>query len=347
MIYTAENIHTHPCPDWYRTAGLGIFIHWGLYSVPAFAPPEMQFGEHETDAYWFAHNPYAEWYLNSIRQGHGPAFDYHCKAYGREFPYENFADLFRAENFRPMEWAKLFKEAGAKYAVLTTKHHDGFCLWDTKYTDYNAVKRGPGRDLVAEFAEAMDKEGIALGLYYSGILDWSFAREPISNGEDLMRPSNADRAYADYAEAQVRELIDKFHPKVLWNDIGWPHAGMDRLPELISFYYNQVPDGVINDRWNGLCRDFYTAEYSQKAENTKEKWELCRGIGLSFGYNRMETEKHMLKIPELLSLYDTTIRAGGNLLLNAGPMADGTIPQMQQERLTALGKYIRQQEEFV
>lgn len=340
-MYTPADLQNHTCPDWYKNAGLGIFVHWGIYSVPAFAPPQMQYGEHEIDAYWFANNPYAEWYLNAIRQGHGPAYDYHCKTYGRDFPYESFTELFKAKRFDANVWAKLFKEAGAKYAILTSKHHDGFCLWDSKLTDYNSVKQGPKRNLVSEFAEALDKEGIALGLYYSGILDWSFAKEPIVDEYTLMHPSNNDRAYADYAAAQVRELIDLYHPKVLWNDIGWPYIGMDKLPELISYYYNQVPDGVINDRWNGLCQDFYTAEYSQKARNTDKKWELCRGLGLSFGYNRMENDSHIITPEQLTALYDDVVGHGGNLLLNVGPMADGVIPDIQQTRLRQLGAHIR------
>ena len=170
-----ESLNTRPVPQWFADAKFGIFIHWGPYSVPAYAPPTWALGDVPTDENWFTNNPYAEWYCNSIRVRKGPTWEHHKATYGEDFPYENFVDMWKAENWKPEEWAKLFKESGARYVVPTTKHHDGFCLWDSKYTDFNTAKRGPKRDIVAELSDAVRKEGIRFGFYYSGIIDWSFA----------------------------------------------------------------------------------------------------------------------------------------------------------------------------
>ena len=135
-----ESVKKHRIPQWYEDCKFGIFIHWGLYSVPAFAPRSWELGEVEVNEEWFTNNPYAEWYYNSIRLGKGPAYEYHVNQYGKDFAYEQFADLWKAENWNPKEWAALFKEAGAGYVVLTTKHHDGFCLYPSKYTDFNCAE---------------------------------------------------------------------------------------------------------------------------------------------------------------------------------------------------------------
>ena len=141
---TWESLKEHQVPQWYEDGKFGIFIHWGLYSVPAFAPQTWELGEVPPDETWFSNNPYAEWYYNSIHVGYGPSYDYHVQKYGKDFKYEQFADMWKAEKWKPAEWARLFKKAGAEYVVLTTKHHDGFCLFPSKYTDYMHGKEGRG-----------------------------------------------------------------------------------------------------------------------------------------------------------------------------------------------------------
>ena len=150
-----QSIRRHAAPAWYEDAKLGIFIHWGIYSVPAFAPPTWALGDVPADENWFTNNPYAEWYLNSLRIGRGPTYEYHLQKYGADFTYEDFVDLWKAERFDPAGWADLFRRSGARYVVPVTKHHDGFCLWDSRYTAYNAARRGPGRDLVSELCRAV------------------------------------------------------------------------------------------------------------------------------------------------------------------------------------------------
>ncbi|MDC7239031.1 MAG: alpha-L-fucosidase [Spirochaetales bacterium] len=343
---TWESVRTHEIPQWYDDYKLGIFIHWGLYSVPAFATPTVELGEAE-DEEWFCQNPYAEWYYNSLKMGEGPTYDYHIEKYGKNFKYEDFRDLWKAENFRPEQWAKLFKQAGAKYVVMVTKHHDGFCLFPSKHTDYNSVNYGPKRDLVGDLTEAVRAEDMKMGLYYSGIIDWRYADDPIYTDADVKQNCCPTYEYADYAYKQSLELIDNYKPSVFWNDIGWPEAGERQLPYLLSYYYNNCEDGVVDGRFNGLFKDFSTKEYKHGSVSREEKWEMCRGLGLSFGYNAVEDDSHIISVEKLISLLVSTVANNGNLLINVGPKADGTIPENQSSRLEGLGEWIAKNGEAI
>ncbi len=337
---TIESIKTHKLPQWYNDAKLGIFIHWGLYSVPAFAPPTCELGDIPTDAEWFCNNPYAEWYLNSIRVGRGPTWEHHIKKYGLDFDYSRFSDMWHAEVWNPLEWADLFKKAGAAYVVLTTKHHDGFCLWPSQYTEYNSVQKGPRRDIMGELTRAVRAQGMKMGAYYSGMIDWRYASEPIFDEVSLRQVYPRTWQYADYAYMQSVELIETYEPSLFWNDIGWPEKGESDIPYLLSHYYNRVQDGLVNDRWNNIWHDFTTKEYKQGESSLTHKWEMCRGLGLSFGYNANEDDSHCISREGLISLLVSTVAHNGNLLINVGPMADGRIPAIQQDRLLALGKWL-------
>lgn len=337
---TWESVKQHKVPQWYEDCKLGIFIHWGLYSVPAYAPKTCELGEIPGDEGWFCNNPYAEWYYNSVNVGCGPTFEYHKKTYGEDFAYENFADMWKAENWRPQEWAQLFKEAGAGYVVLVTKHHDGFCLFPSKYTQYNSIWRGPQRDITGELTRAVRDQGMKMGLYYSGIIDWRYAHDPIFREEDNFNNACPTAEYADYAYNQCMELIDRYKPSVLWNDIGWPKQGENALPGLLSHYFNTVEEGIVNDRFNGLYHGYTTKEYKYGESNRNEKWEMCRGMGLSFGYNEQERDDEIISLEDLIYLLVDTVSNNGNLLINIGPKADGTIPEAQASRLKELGKWL-------
>ncbi len=336
-----ESIKTHQVPDWYDHAKLGIFIHWGAYSVPAWAPVTNELGSVPTDESWFSNNPYAEWYYNSVNVGEGPTYEYHKKTYGENFPYENFTHMWKAENWHPSEWARLFRDSGARYTVITTKHHDGFCLWPSKYTDYNTSKRGPMRDIVGELKEAVELEGIRFGTYYSGLVDWTYAGDPIWTEPDLYHTACPTNEYADFAYKQATELIDRYNPSILWNDIGWPVKGNGDLPFLYAHYYNTVEEGVVNDRWNDIWWDFRTKEYQWGSVDYEKKWEMVRGMGLSFGYNTNETEKDILSAEKLTSLLIQTVANNGNLMINIGPRADGTIQEEQKNSLLGLGAWLK------
>lgn len=339
-INTMESIRQHKAPEWYDHDKFGIFIHWGAYSVPAYAPSTWELGNEPDDESWFENNPYAEWYMNSIRLRKGPTWEHHVKTYGEDFPYERFVEMWRAENWHPKEWAKLFRASGAKYVIPVAKHHDGFCLWNSALTEYTSVHCGPHRDILEELSSAVREEGMRFGVYYSGVIDWRFAHEPVHTHYEVRNSYNISYAYSDYAYQQVIELIDRYRPSVLWNDIGWPRKGLDDLPYLFAHYYNNVSDGIVNDRWNDMWHDFTTKEYNQGEKSTLHKWEYCRGLGLSFGYNQAENESHLLSANALIHLLVDCVAFGGNLLLNVGPKADGSIPTAQEERLLALGRWL-------
>ena len=248
--------------------------------------------------------------------------------------------MWKAEKWDPGKWAKLFKKAGAQYVVLTTKHHDGFCLYPSKYTDFNCAEMGPKRDITGELTDAVRAEGIRMGLYYSGLIDWQYANDPIFEDDDLFGTASPTFEYADYSYKQMMELVDTYKPSVFWNDIGWPKQSEEMMPYFLAHYYNKVEDGVVNDRFNGRFHDFLTKEYKQGKVDRSEKWEMCRGMGLSFGYNENEGDDQIISEKDLISLLVGTVANNGNLLINIGPKADGTIPEEQERRLLVLGKWL-------
>ena len=334
-----ESVNTHQVPKWYDDCKFGIFIHWGIYSVPAYAPHTWELGEVDSKE-WFADNPYAEWYYNSLNIGKGPTYEHHMEKYGKDFKYEDFIPMWKAENWDPAKWAELFKKAGAQYVVLTTKHHDGFCLYPSKYTDFNCVKMGPKRDITGELTDAVRAEGIRMGLYYSGLIDWQYANDPIFENDDLFGTASPTFEYADYSYKQMMELVDTYEPSLVWNDIGWPKQSQEMMPFFLAHYYNKVEEGVVNDRFNDRYHDFLTKEYKQGKVDRSEKWEMCRGMGLSFGYNENEGDDQIISEQGLISLLVGTVANNGNLLINIGPKADGTIPAEQERRLLVLGSWL-------
>lgn len=334
-----ESVNMHQVPKWYDDCKFGIFIHWGIYSVPAYAPHTWELGEVDSKE-WFADNPYAEWYYNSLNIGKGPTYEHHMEKYGKDFKYEDFIPMWKAENWDPAKWADLFKKAGAQYVVLTTKHHDGFCLYPSKYTDFNCVKMGPKRDITGELTDAVRAEGIRMGLYYSGLIDWQYANDPIFEDDDLFGTASPTFEYADYSYKQMMELVDTYEPSLVWNDIGWPKQSEEMMPFFLAHYYNKVEEGVVNDRFNDRYHDFLTKEYKQGKVDRSEKWEMCRGMGLSFGYNENEGDDQIISEQGLISLLVGTVANNGNLLINIGPKADGTIPAEQERRLLVLGSWL-------
>jgi alpha-L-fucosidase len=378
---TKQSLDTHNVPEWFNDAKLGIFIHWGLYSVPAYAP--TTYGDiNETfshgGAFHFAHNPYAEWYLNSLKLEDGPYPAHHRATYGEDVSYDDFAATFNVEvrTWAPKEMARTFAETGARYVVLTTKHHDGFLLWPSRTPNPNKTAYHATRDIVGDLTEAVRAEGLRMGLYYSGALDWSFNPKPIDGIVAMLDNGPADPAYAAYADAHYYELIERYKPSILWNDIGYPVNG-DR-ETIIAHFYNTIPEGVVNDRWtttatwvrkltrprpirtatealiqrlvvkHGLATDtptnghydFRTPEYASFSQIRAGKWECCRGLGRSFGYNRLETDEHHISVTELIHSFVDIVSKNGNLLLNVGPMANGTIPELQLARLQGLGRWL-------
>jgi alpha-L-fucosidase len=336
---------TRSVPTWFTEAKFGIFVHWGAYSVPAWAEPTGELGTVDGPT-WFRHNPYAEWYGNTIRLQDSPAQAHHREVYGGA-PYDDFLDAWQAEAFDPEDLVALFARAGARYVVPTSKHHDGIALWDAPGTaTRNAMRRGPRRDLVAAFERATRAAGLRFGVYYSGGLDWGVTDlPPHDTFESVLRDRPRDRAYAAYAYLHVRDLIERYAPDVLWNDIEWPDAGKHELSlglaELFSFYYSRVPAGVVNDRWGATHWDFRTSEYQAMTEHEAGgTWEHTRGIGLSFGYNQLEDERVCLDGLGIVRLLIDTVSRGGNLLLDVGLDAAGRLPRLQRQALDAVAEWM-------
>jgi len=350
------SLRKHQVPDWFQDAKFGIFIHWGLYSVPAFAVKELSFTESPEvgEEYYFKNNPYAEWYLNTLRIPGSPTQEYHYKQYGEDFSYDDFAPIFNKEleKWNPQEWAKLFKNAGAKYVVLVTKHHDGFLLWPSKYTNPKREKYVASRNIVNELTNSIKSEGMKMGFYYSTSFDWTFNLEPIDARASDMTNGITTPEYTEYVKNHWYELIDDYEPSILWSDIGAPPL-LD-LFELFAYYYNKYPDGVINDRWDKIFHkdgkvykmrrtffyDYTTPEYKSYNVIKKKKWESNRGIGNSYGYNKMEKEGDYLTSKGLIRMLVDIVSKNGNLLLNVGPMPDGTIPELQKEVLLGIGQWL-------
>jgi alpha-L-fucosidase len=359
---TWESVKQHPLPTWYQDAKLGIFVHWGLFSVPAWAPHGGDIDKQVAENGWesmFANNPYAEWYLNTLRIGDTPTHRHHLNTYGERFSYDDFAAMFQnaAEQWDPNHWVDLFQKVGARYVVLVTKHHDGFLLWPSQYTSPHKSERyGTNRDIVGELAHALHQRGIMLGLYYSGGLDWSFNQTPVRSYMDVYSTIVQSPDFVEYMNNHWRELIDRYKPSVLWNDIGAPSTA--NLPELFAYYYNNVPEGVINDRWSQRLPDhipgpgeminpppsehcdYTTPEYAAYDQIMLKKWESTRGIGHSFGYNLNEGEADHLSVRELIHSFVNIVSKNGNLLLNVGPTAEGMIPELQHQRLLGLGAWL-------
>ncbi|MHA1489599.1 MAG: alpha-L-fucosidase [Promethearchaeota archaeon] len=354
MLYTADkkSIKKHEVPEWFHDAKLGIFIHWGLFSVPAFAVTGLDLVESMKKGLeeHFKNNPYAEWYLNSLRIPDSPTQKYHFKNYGEDFTYDDFVPIFneKIKKWNPKEWASLFKKAGARYVVLVTKHHDGFLLWPSNYPNPKKENYCSNRDIVGELSKEVRKKGLKMGFYYSGTLDWSFNPEPIKDGRSFTENGVRTPEYVEYANNHWRELIDKYESIILWNDIGYPPTD---IYEIFSYFYNKFPEGVINDRWRQIRKkgddfplftrgDFLTPEYETFNKTRKKKWETSRGIGNSYGYNKVETEEDYLTSEKLIHMFIDIVSKNGNLLLNVGPMADGTIPDIQKKCLLGLGKWL-------
>jgi alpha-L-fucosidase len=355
---TIESIDQHPLPEWFEDAKLGIFVNWGLYSVPGWAPTSAgELGEVD-DKTWFANNSYAEWYWNTMRIDGSPGQKYHRETYGESTSYDDFAPLFKEaiQGWNPDGWADLFHQVGAQYVVFDTKHHDGFLLWPSQTPNPHKEGWQVERDLAGELSEAVRARDMRFGVYYSGGIDWSFNPVTVTRMADLGKAVPQTEDYAQYATTHYRELIDRYQPAVLWNDISFPSEAP--ILDLFAYYYDRVPEGVINDRWasfqelsermesegavegEGLPYDFSTPEYQVYETITPKKWEATRGLGLSFGYNRNTKPENMLSVDELVDSFVDIVSKNGNLLLNVGPKADGTIPELQAERLRGFGKWL-------
>jgi alpha-L-fucosidase len=356
-------------PAWFDDAKFGIFIHWGLYSVPAFAPFGPNPDPKAPDM--MKASPYAEWYENTLKFPDSETARYHRETFG-DAPYASFRDPFEAgaAKMQASEWAKIFARSGARYVTLVTKHHDGYLLWPSKHRNPHRANWQSRSDIVGKIAKAVRAQNMRFGTYYSGGLDWTFNPSRLDNGAAMIRSMPHDDAYDRYVDQHYRELIARYRPDYLWNDIGYPTQAT--MVKLIADFYNGNPDGVVNDRWitareflSGTTEeqmerlksfgrylaqhrppppahyDVITPEYSPDTTALEKKWETTRGIGFSFGYNARETDAQLMSAEEIIHLLINCVAKGGNLLLNVGPRGDGTLCPMQVARLDAVGAWLK------
>ncbi|MFF0725927.1 alpha-L-fucosidase [Streptomyces sp. NPDC004134] len=336
---TPESLKQHPTPGWFDDAKLGFFIHWGPYSVPAYAP-----NKHGAPSY-------AEHYVRLLNEKGSDTHNRHKEVYGQDYPYDRFIEDWKPDKFDPEEWLKLFEDGGGKYFNLVTKHHDGVALWDTKTTGRSTAALGPKRDLVRELMDAAEDSPLKKGLYYS-MIEWFHPvggqiRKGMANpytGEEI--PYTGYKPVGDYVKdhqyPQMRELMNDFDPDIVWCDSNGPNMANEFMAE----YYNRAknrPDPkevAVNDRCGNWIGDFDTPEYTVEPDINPEKWEATRGLGGSFGYNAEETPEDLLSSDELVDSFVDIVSKNGNLLLNLGPKADGSIPEMQAERVRDLGAWL-------
>lgn len=348
-VPTWESLDNRPIPQWFLDAKFGIFIHWGVYSVPAWR--KVTEGRYAS---------YAEWYYARVmfdKEGGGEEF--HTRNFGRDFEYRDFAPMFKAELFEPDEWADLFLRSGAKYVVLTSKHHDGFCLWPTKSPykkGWNSMDVGPKRDLLGDLSSAVRKTGLRMGLYYS-IIEWEsnwthrtesgyFIPKYLVNKYRIPEDEYID----NHMIPQLRELVITYQPAVIFGDAGeWDRTAEEwKTLDFLAWLYNSAPNKnevVVNDRFGkdmpGKHGDYFSSEY-QDAEGVglDYPWEESRGVGGSYGFNRDEDIDDYNTSEELVHELIDIVSRGGNLLLNVGPTSDGRIPVIMQQRLVDIGAWL-------
>ena len=348
-----ESLEKYQAPQWYRDAKFGVFIHWGVYSVPAFGN---------------------EWYPRNMYRLGSEEYQHQIATYGRvdKFGYKDFIPMFKAENFDPAAWARLFKEAGIQYVVPVAEHHDGFAMYDSGLSDWTAAKMGPGRDVVGDLAKAVRAEGLHFGAsshrvehnfflgvgrtissdvndpkyaaFYGPAHTWLQADPgtPVSNDFTYV-----SAAWADDWLARASEIVEKYHPDVMYFDwwIGQPSL-RPNLTKFAAFYYNASLAygdhvGVIN------YKDFAMEEHSavldlergQLADIRPLPWQTDTSISnKSWGYIQDDTFKSALVVIDQLV---DIVSKNGNLLLNIGPRPDGTIPQEVQTVLREVGGWLK------
>ncbi|MGE5199190.1 MAG: alpha-L-fucosidase, partial [Rhodospirillaceae bacterium] len=298
--------------DWWRAARFGMFIHWGLYAIPA--------GE------WNGRSDYGEWIRNNARIPIGV--------------YDQFKARFNPAKFDPDAWVRLAKGAGMQYLVITTKHHDGFALFDSKETDWDVMATPYGRDIVRQLADACRRGGIRLGLYYS-IMDWHHPDYlPRREWELASRPdagADFDR-YVAFMKGQLKELLSGYGPiGVLWFDGQWEGTwNAARGRDLYDYVRALQPSIIVNNRVGQGLGDFGTPEQEIPATGVPgADWETCMTMNGNWGFNR--ADKNFKSAQTLVRNLVDVASKGGNFLLNVGPTAEGEFPAESVERLEQIG----------
>jgi len=322
---TWESLDKRPLPIWYDNDKFGIFMHWGVYSVVGM-----------NDA-WFEY-----WWRTNVPE----VVEFMKKNYPPNFTYADFAAMFTNELFDPNQFAEIVKKSGARYYVLTSKHHEGFTMWPSNYSwNWNSFDNGPHSDIVGDLAKAMRARGVRFGLYYS-LMAWF---HPLYM-RDQSNKWTTQEYVRDVITHQLSEIINTYRPDVLWSDTDTQASPQYwNATEFIAWLYNESPvkDTVVtNDRWGDgtSCRhgDFWTCsdKYNPRVL-LKHKWENCMTIDReSWAFRRDATYADILSTEELIENLVSTVSCGGNLLLNVGPTHYGKIAPIFEERLTQMGEWL-------
>ena len=333
------SLNQRKIPDWFHQDKFGIFIHWGTYSVPAYAPVIPNSGY-----------SYAEWYWYRLQEKQKDFVAFHNRVYGPDFPYTDFEKSFKAELFDPAQWADVFKRSGAKYVVLTSKHHEGYCLWNSAEADrdwghpWNAVTGTPKRDLLGDLTDAVRAAGLKMGYYYS-LYEWF----------NPLWLNDKKRYVTEHMTPQFKDLVTRYKPSVIFSDGEWELSDTAWQSEaLLTWLFNESPvkdEVVVDDRWGSNTRGknkatYATSEYGSGMD-ASVTWEESQGIGHSYGYNRAEKLEDYKTSNELILMLMDIVARGGNLLLDIGPTADGRIPVIMQQRLTDMGNWLSHNGEAV
>jgi len=328
---TWASLDRRATPEWFLDAKFGVFIHWGVYSVPA----------------WGVVGQYAEWYWRRV-SGSNPKEaawrEFHARNYGKDFNYMDFAPQFTAELFDAAQWADVFARAGVRYVVPTSKHHDGYALWPSAEASrtwgrpWNAVEVGPRRDLMQEMADATRARGMKFGFYYS-LYEWF----------NPLWLQDKPRYVAEHMLPQFKDVVTRYAPAIIFSDGEWDLTSAEwRSEEFLAWLFNESPsrdEVVINDRWGKETRHkhggYWTTEYAAGLQDGSHPWEESRGMAFSYGLNRAERADDYKSSRELILVLIDLVSRGGNLLLDIGPAADGTIPPLMEERLLDIGAWLK------
>lgn len=328
------SLNKRKIPEWFHQDKFGIFIHWGLYAVPSYAPVMPNSGY-----------SYAEWYWYRLPEKQKDFIAFHDKNYGSSFTYQQFEPMFKAEMFNPSQWADVFKRSGAKYVVLTSKHHEGYCLWNSAEADgdwgmpWNAVTGTPKRDLLGDLTNAVRDKGLKMGYYYS-LYEWF----------NPLWKQDKQQFVSKHMIPQFKDLVTKYKPSIIFSDGEWELSDTAwQSEQLLSWLFNESPvakDVVVNDRWGSNTRGkntgctYTTSEYGAGMD-ANVVWEESQGIGHSYGYNRNEQLDDYKTSHDLILMLADIVSRGGNLLLDIGPTADGRIPVIMQQRLIDMGDWLK------
>ena len=344
-----ESLSAYQVPEWYRKAKFGIFIHWGIYSVPAFGN---------------------EWYSRNMYVQDSPEYKHHIETYGKqsEFGYKDFIPMFTAEKFDAEEWAELFRSAGAKYVVPVAEHHDGFQMYRSEISHWNAYEMGPHKDVLGELSQSCRDRGIEIGASSHRVEHWFFMghgmefdsdiHEPMERG-DFYWPAMPERNHQDlYSQpmpteeflqdwlVRTCEIVDRYHPKIVYFDWWIQHSSVKPyLMKFAAYYYNRAAewgsDAVINYKHDAFL--FGTAvpdvERGQFADVKPYFWQTDTSVALnSWGYTKNNQYRQASEI--ICDLVDI-VSKNGCLLLNIGPKPDGTVPEEDKNLLLEIGQWLK------